>query len=69
MARGSDDPSCGCSSAETPATGYFLGQRRLFSPFVLRVGARRGLEESETYARQFIVNQGYRSDVQTAMLA
>src|SRR5690606_18702941 len=31
---------------------------RLFSPLVLRVGARFDLYESEGYARQFAVNQG-----------
>ncbi len=43
VARGSGDPCCGWPSAETPATGPFLGQSRLFSPFVLRAGAIHGL--------------------------
>ena len=51
-------------SAETPEIGHFLGQSRLCSPFGLRVGADVGLEQSTTYARRLIVNQGQQSPVQ-----
>ena len=63
VARGSGDPCCGWPSAEARATGHFLGQRRLFSPFGLRVGADRGLAKSTTYAHRFIVNQDHRSSI------
>jgi len=35
--RGSGPPCCGWPAAETAATGRFLGQSNLFSPFALRL--------------------------------
>lgn len=62
--RGSGPQCCGCRLARTPGIGHFLGQRRLFSLFGLRVRAAPGLEKSTTYARRFVVNQGDRPSIE-----